>query len=79
MTNTTQDFNRFAAMLLACVIGIFGMATGYSLAMSQWAREDSKVVSEDYRLLMVYVKNLHAELKAEGFEPPPLPIEDKDK
>lgn len=67
--------NALAALMLvlALVTMINGIiiGTGIAVIINQGDRYDQ--LSEHYYINSIYLRNLHADLQAQNFEPPPLP------
>lgn len=69
-----RDHALAALMLvLSMVTMINGLIIGVGIAIiiSQGERYDQ--LSEHYYISSIYQRNLHADLQAQGFKPPPLP------
>lgn len=73
---------RTAIEWLAVIISILGFLTNTLIAiaaatMAGVALYVANESSDDSKIYGIYVQALHADLKAKGFEPPPLPEEEK--
>ena len=48
-----------------------------AIEAKQIAKDEAYSTQEEVEILIIYINNLHADLKARGFEPPLLPGEEK--
>ena len=90
MQEVDEEFNRtwtrwkvtateWLAVIIACtatVIAIISMfVTSICIGVLFSQRNEVKALADEVRIWQIYSQNLHAELIAEGFDPPPSPEE----
>ena len=69
-----------ALMVVLTVIGLAnGLLIGLGIAVGLMQADKMEKLEGMYYEHSIYTKNLHADLEARGFEPPPLPDPNQEK
>lgn len=68
-TRTRRTAIEYLAVFIAAISFVFSTLAFAGLLMLGWVAYDA---NENAKISAMWVRELHADLKAQGFEPPPL-------
>lgn len=82
--DSRRDFNQFAAILLVCVVAVFGIVTGSALTLAFWARSDAALAqtfalaesnraTRNAETMMAWAANVSTKMVEASMTPPPTP------